>query len=308
MGLYLRKNFEEEKQETYPEEVLTTDEILSSKGKGISVKCFRTIFPHFLSENRNLLAEINKYLSVFDDLEVTTLAQVMMEYRDYLKNPNNNKTLRYVDYFKATKFVLNIQGGKSKFESYIDVHYTQSRVKEYKESQDNDTEFVKLLRQEIATAAAAYGNSRLVLVLAQALDAPIQISYQGYKNQMIETLRDIATDKKASPKVKMEAAKALLEQLNPNNLSTLQINLGKEEKQSFINDARSALKMLAEKKLELFQNENINKTEIINVDIIKESQSIKEPIKEPIIDAKIEEEKELTEIAETLKLEEKKDE
>lgn len=302
MGLYFRKNFEEEK--TYPEEVLTTDDILSVKGKGISIRCFKTIFPHFQSDNRNLLAEINKYLSVFDDLEIITLAQVMMEYRDYLKNPNNNRTLKYIDYFKATKFVLNIQGGKSKFESYIDVHYYQTRVQEYKEAKDSDTENTKLLRQNIATSAAAYGNSRIVLVLAQALDAPIQISYQGYKNQMIETLRDIAYDKKASPKVRMEAAKSLLEQLNPNNISTLQINLGKEEKQSFINDARSALKMLAEKKLELFQNENINKTEIINVDIIKEA----EQVKEPIVEAELEEEKELTQIAETLKLEEKNNE
>lgn len=300
MGKYFLKEYEE--HDTHPDVVLTTEQILSKHGRGISIACFRTIFPHLKCDNRNILAEINKYLEVFDDLELITLAQVMMEYRDYMK-VERGKFITYVDYFKATKFVLDIQGGKSKFESYMDTHHYVFNVKRYKEIKDTNNQESKWLKQCIATASAAFSNSTVVLTLAQALDAPIQISYQGYKSQMIEILRDIATDPKASHKTRMEAANSLLTQLNPNNISTLQIQLGKDEKDSFINEARSALKMLAEKKLELFKNNENNKSEIINVDLINEIK--KEVENETIKDAELEEEEQLSSIKEVLQLENK---
>lgn len=265
------ENFKE--KETHVDEVLTTEEILSQSSNGISIKCFRTIFPNLNSDRKNSLADINRYLSKFDEIEIITIAQVMMEYREYF-NVNHHKNLRYPDLFKATKFVLDIQGGMSKLESYLKSHYYLDKVQEYEELREKDTKEARRLLSSLATASSAYGNSSLVLTLAQALDAPIQISYQGYKNQMIEVLREIATDKKATPKTRMEAANNLLNQLNPNNISTLQINLGKEEKQSFINDTRTALKLLAEKKLELFKTTDMDKAEIINVDIIKEANEV----------------------------------
>lgn len=267
------KVHQNKEKEIHPDEVLTTEQLLSQEGNGISIKCFRTIFPYLKSDCRNTLADINRYLSVFDDIEVITLAQVMIEYREFF-HIREHPTLRYPDLFKAAKFVLDIQGGLSKLESYLRTHYYLDKVKQYEELRNTDRKEANRLVRSLSLASSAYGNSKLVLTIAQALDTPIQISYQGYKAQMIEILREIATDKNASHRARMEAANNLLNHLNPSNISTLQINLDKEEKQSFINEARNALKMIAEKKLELFKNKQLDKNEIINVDIIKEAGNV----------------------------------
>ena len=236
---------------------------------GIKLDFFRHIFdlPDYPDTRR--LGTINAWVKAYDTIEVETLCRVMEQYRNYFKR----ETADFFEWFQAMRFLLCVQAGMSRFEAYLDAMHHLPRVKEFQEGLQKD----KKLRQTLMNACASFTNRKYVLVLAQALDAPIQISYQGYKHQMIEVLRDIAVNG-TSQRERVNAANSLLQHLQPSELSQIQININHKKEKTFIEQAQDALKVLAQKKLEMIKEGN-KAEEIINVDVIEEAKRIEEQSK-----------------------------
>lgn len=161
--------------------------------------------------------------------------------------------------------VLNIQAGMDRFESYCDVFWDKDSIKEYQESKTEKK------KKKIMMGVAAYMNSSLIIRLAKAMDAPIQINYQGYKHQMIEVLRDIAVHG-TSQRERVNAADKLLIHLNPNELTSLNlVNVNVDGVQgtgkTIIDSYKEAIQSLAKEKLKLMK-EGYDSSEIINADIV----------------------------------------
>lgn len=238
-------------------------------------------------EKKNDLSNLNRWLKNFSEEEMESICMISYEYSSHYKN-----NWGHLNYLKAIRFLTNIQAGLTKFDSFIDTHRQNVLVEKYVNT--NDKEEKKNLRQKIMTLVATYSNQKMMIYLAQILDAPIQISYQGYKHQMVEVLRDIAVNGK-SERERTNAANSLLQHLNPNQMSSLQINIGVSDKKevSFIDQAQQALKLLANKKLEDIEDGS-NIKDVIDVDIIQSSKVLeKEEIEKEEIEDISEEEKEL---------------
>lgn len=229
--------------------------------KALTLEGYKKIFKQKSVDNK-WLSEINSWLRYYSMDEIEALCETVYEYRNYYKRDWSK-----LYYFRAIRFLICIQAGLSRFDAYIDAHHQNKLVKEYLENKDKD------IKKKIMNLAASYSNYNIVIQLAQALDAPIQISYQGYKHQMVEVLRDIAVNGK-SERERANAANSLLQHLNPNQMSTLQINIGRDKKEvTFIDQAQEALKLLASKKLADIR-EGTKAEDIINVDIIEETNKI----------------------------------
>jgi hypothetical protein len=235
---------------------------------GIKLDFFRHIFqlPDYPDTRR--LASINKWIQAYEVIEAETLCRVMEQYRNYFQREKAD----FFEWFQAMRFLLCVQAGMSRFEAYLDAMHHLQRVQDFQQN-PND----KKLKQTLMNACASFTNRKYVLVLAQALDAPIQISYQGYKHQMIEVLRDIAVNG-TSQRERVNAANSLLQHLQPSELSQIQININHKKEKTFIEQTKEALKLLAQKKLELMK-EGSNSNEIINADIIEESKRVEEQSK-----------------------------
>lgn len=206
---------------------------------------------------------VNKWCKNYDIEELQALCSSASQYRKYF----NLDTEKVVDFLRATKMVLNIQGGMDRFESYLDVFWDKENVQAYEKSKSEGN------KKRIMMAVAAYMNSKLLLKMAKALDAPIQINYQGYKHQMIEVLRDIAVNGK-SQRERVNAADKLLIHLNPNQLASLNlvnINLDgiQGSNKSIIDSYREGIEALAKEKLKLIK-QGVDSNDVINAEILSE--------------------------------------
>lgn len=231
--------------------------------KALKESAYREIFP-MANGNRAGLAEINRYLKHYDVMEMESLCVLAHQYREYYAT--YRKKYPFVFYFRAIRFLMCIQAGMDRFEAYLDSHHDYPSIQEYV----NKVDTTPKKKMQLMHSVACYANMKFIILLAQAIDAPIQISYQGYKHQMIEVLRDIAVNG-TSQRERVNAANSLLQHLNPNELNNLQINIGVYKEKSFIDQAQEALKMLASKKLDDIKSGS-KAEDIINVDIIEETK------------------------------------
>lgn len=211
--------------------------------------------------NKLALANINRWAKYYEAFEMEALAGLVAQYIQYY----DNKYMDPFSFLRALRFIVCIQSGMTRFDAFIDSHHHYREVKEYIDGENRSSS----RKQSLMHATASYTNKKIILVLAQALDAPIQISYQGYKHQMIEVLRDIAVNG-TSQRERVNAANSLLQHLNPSELQNIQININQKKEKSFIEQAQDALKMIAKHKLEEIK-EGKEVSEVIDVDIIKET-------------------------------------
>ena len=210
---------------------------------------------------RQVLADINKWIKYYEPAEVEELLCNVVDYKDCY-----DRKTGYLNLFRAIRFLICIQSGMTKFDSYLDIMHDRKEIKEWTEG-INTTDRRK---RSILALVASYTNKSLVLKVAQVMNAPIELQYQGYKHQMIEVLRDIAVNGNTA-RARVDAANSLLNHLNPNEFTNIQLNFGKGK--SFIEQAQDALKLLATKKLkDIKKGKDVS--EVINVDIIEEAAKL----------------------------------
>lgn len=224
-------------------------------------KEYNCVKGHQENNDRSKALKINKWLKNYDFEEIEGLATAASQFRKYY----NRETETVLNFLRACKMVLNIQAGMDRFESYCDVFWDKDSIKEYQESKTEKK------KKKIMMGVAAYMNSSLIIRLAKAMDAPIQINYQGYKHQMIEVLRDIAVHG-TSQRERVNAADKLLIHLNPNELTSLNlVNVNVDGVQgtgkTIIDSYKEAIQSLAKEKLKLMK-EGYDSSEIINADIV----------------------------------------
>ncbi len=216
---------------------------------------------------------INDWARRYDRDELEILGSTVWQYKGYItkhSEPKQYTREAKLKVLKAIKMIISIQSGMDRFEAFCDANKELELVKKYQEGLDKQNSRRKLMQMTTAMC-----NSTVFLTFAKAMDAPIQIHYQGYKHQMIEVLRDIATHGK-SEREKVNAADKLLTYLNPNQLTSLNmvnINLGDNvaKDKNVIDIYREGLEMLAREKLGII-NKGADTKEIINATILSENK------------------------------------
>lgn len=223
---------------------------------------------------------LNNWVKLYDQDEMEILGDTCWRYRKYMPTSSGERGDNFVNDrndkllgLKSVKMIMSIQGGMDRLEAFCDANKDLEIVQNYLNGNKSST-----IKRKLMSMTAAICNHKIFLNLAKAMDAPIQIHYQGYKHQMIEILRDIAVNGK-SEREKVNAADKLLTYLNPNQLTSLNlinVNLGMGEGtgKSIIESYKEGMSMLAKEKLALIK-QGANKEEIINATILSETKENK---------------------------------
>lgn len=222
---------------------------------------------------------LNKWAKLYDEDEMEILGETCWRYRKYMPTGDsvkerrmNNRSDKLLG-LKSVKMIMSIQGGMDRLEAFCDANKDLDMAVSYNNGNRSPSSKRKLM-----SMTAAMCNHTIFLNLAKAMDAPIQIHYQGYKHQMIEILRDIAVNGK-SEREKVNAADKLLTYLNPNQLTSLNLinvnmGIGEGTGKSIIESYKEGISMLAKEKLALIK-QGADTKEIINATILSETKEDK---------------------------------
>lgn len=223
--------------------------------KKVSVDYLRNIFPNTKVTNEDV-SKINKIINEEEE-DINLFLQNIINYRYLIEDEDCS----LLDFINAIKFC-----------SYQNIGLTPTQS--YEKTFSYDTSIQQLVlsnnikdKQSLELRAMSFAKSKLVLKITQASDIPFNLLFQGIRQRAIFMLKHIA-ETSSSDKNKILALSKLLEHTSPQENININLNLDNKKEESPIDKYKKALEKLSNDQIKLIENNNLNKNEIINVEII----------------------------------------
>lgn len=223
--------------------------------KKVSIDYLRNIFPNTKVTNEDV-SKINKIINEEEE-DINLFLQNIINYRYLIEDEDCS----LLDFINAIKFC-----------SYQNIGLTPTQS--YEKTFSYDTSIQQLVlsnnikdKQSLELRAMSFAKSKLVLKITQASDIPFNLLFQGIRQRAIFMLKHIA-ETSSSDKNKILALSKLLEHTAPQENININLNLDNKKEESPIDKYKKALEKLSNDQIKLIENNNLNKNEIINVEII----------------------------------------
>lgn len=223
--------------------------------KKVSIDYLRNIFPNTKVTNEDV-NKINKIINEEEE-DINLFLQNIINYRYLIEDEDCS----LLDFINAIKFC-----------SYQNIGLTSTQSYEKTFSYDNSIQQLILSnnikdKQSLELRAMSFAKSKLVLKITQASDIPFNLLFQGIRQRAIFMLKHIA-ETSSSDKNKILALSKLLEHTAPQENININLNLDNKKEESPIDKYKKALEKLSNDQIKLIENNDLNKSEIINVEII----------------------------------------
>lgn len=120
--------------------------------------------------------------------------------------------------------------------------------------------------KDINSYISGYNKSKLVTLIYEAMMIPTHILNQDVFQEAINTQREIMSDKRVSPMVRVQAAKALMDALKQPEIKKMELDIGIKESDT-ISQLQKATEQLAQLQLQQL-NKGTSLEDILNAPII----------------------------------------
>ncbi|EAK2897044.1 hypothetical protein HRO53_002080 [Campylobacter coli] len=221
----------------------------------ISKNYLMSLFPDVDIKDSDI-DNINSTFKGEDPDSVRDFIANIVEFRDLIKS-EHCKSIQH--FLTSMKFVSYMNLGCSTFEAYIRSHSYSKVVQVYMRDKS------KHLEEQIDSASKLFSKSKLVILIQQSSDVPLNLLYAGYRYQAIDRLRK-EMNNASYARDRIMAADKLLTHLAPQaQQNNVNIHLGNSNQINIIDGYQDELRKLAEQQLKLISTNKDDAFDIINV-------------------------------------------